>query len=116
MSELKFEAVGIVMKPLVFALCVMLFGSGDLSAQTSSWQPSPGRTQVPIWQDSSSAFSPGAHKSSSRATVNSPFQQLGRSAPIRSCELMEDTDFEENYISSMRYQQVAMRKQCCAVN
>jgi hypothetical protein len=39
------------MKPLVFALCVMLFGSGDLSAQTSSWQPSPGHTQVPIWLD-----------------------------------------------------------------
>src|ERR1700732_4852367 len=39
------------MKPLVFALCVMLFGSGDLSAQTSSWQPSPGHTQVPIWPD-----------------------------------------------------------------
>jgi hypothetical protein len=37
-----------VIKPLVFALCVM-FGSGDLSAQTSSWQPSPGHTQVPIW-------------------------------------------------------------------
>jgi hypothetical protein len=41
----------IMMKPLIFALCVMLFGSGDLSAQTSSWQPSPGHTQVPIWPD-----------------------------------------------------------------
>jgi acetyl esterase/lipase len=40
-----------MMKPLIFALCVMLFGSGDLSAQTSSWQPSPGHTQVPIWPD-----------------------------------------------------------------
>jgi acetyl esterase/lipase len=39
------------MKPLVFALCVMLFGFGDLSAQKSSWQPSPGHTQVPIWPD-----------------------------------------------------------------
>jgi acetyl esterase/lipase len=36
------------MKPLIFALSVV-FGSGDLSAQTSSWQPSPGHTQVPIW-------------------------------------------------------------------
>ena len=40
-----------MMKPLIFALCVMLFGSGDLRAQTSSWQPSPGHTQVPIWPD-----------------------------------------------------------------
>jgi acetyl esterase/lipase len=37
-----------VLKPLIFALSVV-FGSGDLSAQTSSWQPSPGHTQVPIW-------------------------------------------------------------------
>ena len=40
-----------MMKPLIFALCVTMFGSGDLSAQTSSWQPSPGHTQVPIWPD-----------------------------------------------------------------
>jgi acetyl esterase/lipase len=36
------------MKPLISALCVM-FAYGDLSAQTSGWQPSPGHTQVPIW-------------------------------------------------------------------
>ncbi len=36
------------MKPLVFALCVV-FAFGDLSAQTTAWQPSPGHTQVPIW-------------------------------------------------------------------
>jgi len=36
------------MKPLLFALCVVLAFRG-LSAQTSAWQPSPGHTQVPIW-------------------------------------------------------------------
>ena len=36
------------MKPLIFALCVVLEFS-SLSAQTPSWQPSPGHTQVPIW-------------------------------------------------------------------
>ena len=36
------------MKLLIFALCVVLEFSG-LSAQTPSWQPSPGHTQVPIW-------------------------------------------------------------------
>ena len=37
-----------VMKPLIFALCV-LFGCGGLSAETPGWQPSPGHTQVAIW-------------------------------------------------------------------
>jgi acetyl esterase/lipase len=36
------------MKPLLFALCVV-FAFGDLSAQQTTWQPSPGHTQVPIW-------------------------------------------------------------------
>jgi len=36
------------MKPLVFTLCVV-FACGGLSAQQSTWQPSPGHTQVPIW-------------------------------------------------------------------
>lgn len=39
----------IVMKPLIFALCAV-FAFRSLSAQTSVWQPSPGRTQVPIWR------------------------------------------------------------------
>ena len=39
---------GTVMKPLIFALCVV-FALGGLSAQTPAWQPSPGHTQVPIW-------------------------------------------------------------------
>jgi hypothetical protein len=36
------------MKLLIFALCVV-FGFSGLSAQTPSWQPSLGDTQVPIW-------------------------------------------------------------------
>src|SRR5882757_7551438 len=36
------------MKPLIFALSI-LFAFGSLNAQTSTWQPSPGQTQVPIW-------------------------------------------------------------------
>ncbi len=39
---------GIVMKPLLVALCVVV-GFGGLSAQTTAWQPSPGHMQVPIW-------------------------------------------------------------------
>jgi acetyl esterase/lipase len=36
------------MKPLLFAVCVV-FASGGVSAQQTTWQPSPGHTQVPIW-------------------------------------------------------------------
>jgi len=36
------------MRPLLFAFCVM-FALGDLSAQTTVWQPSRGHTQLPIW-------------------------------------------------------------------
>src|SRR5258708_29140930 len=36
------------MKHLLFALCVMS-ASGGLLAQKPGWQPSPGRTQIPIW-------------------------------------------------------------------
>lgn len=36
------------MKPLLFAFCVM-FALGDLSAQMTVWQPSPGHSQVSIW-------------------------------------------------------------------
>jgi hypothetical protein len=48
MSELKSEAVGIGMKPLIFAVC-FVSALGCVSAQESAWQPSPGQTQVPIW-------------------------------------------------------------------
>src|SRR5258708_26933317 len=40
--------MGIMMKPLLFALCVV-FAFGGLSAQKPGWQPSPEHTQVPIW-------------------------------------------------------------------
>ncbi len=36
------------MKRLVVGICV-LFAFDGLSAQTTAWQPSPGRTQIPIW-------------------------------------------------------------------
>src|SRR5580692_6709156 len=38
----------IVMKALLFAVCVV-FAFGGVSAQQTTWQPSPGHTQVPIW-------------------------------------------------------------------
>jgi acetyl esterase/lipase len=37
-----------VIRTLIVAVCVVLV-SGDLSAQTSVWQPSPGHTQILIW-------------------------------------------------------------------
>src|SRR5271155_4718075 len=47
------QGVGIVMKPSMFQPLIFAFSivsaSGSLSAQTPSWQPSPGHTQVPIW-------------------------------------------------------------------
>jgi acetyl esterase/lipase len=36
------------MKHLLFAFCAVLV-LGDMSAQTTVWQPPPGHTQVPIW-------------------------------------------------------------------
>jgi hypothetical protein len=41
-------AVGIVMKPLLFALGAV-FSFGGLGSQQHAWQPSPGHTQVAIW-------------------------------------------------------------------
>ena len=43
-----YKAVGIVMKSLIFALCVVS-ALGSLNAQKFAWQPSPGHTQIPIW-------------------------------------------------------------------
>ena len=44
-----YKAAGIIMRPLIFALCIV-FPIGSLSAQQKPvWQPSPGHTQVPIW-------------------------------------------------------------------
>jgi acetyl esterase/lipase len=36
------------MKPFLFALCTV-FAFGNLSAQQTTWQPSPGHTQIAIW-------------------------------------------------------------------
>jgi acetyl esterase/lipase len=36
------------MKPLLLALCTV-FAFGGMSAQQTTWQPSPGHTQLPIW-------------------------------------------------------------------
>ena len=44
------------MKALIFSICA-LFAFGGLSAQTPTWQPSPGHTQVPIWPGAA----PGTH-------------------------------------------------------
>jgi acetyl esterase/lipase len=41
-------SVGIVTNLLIFALYAV-FAFGDLKPHTGAWQPSPGRTQVPIW-------------------------------------------------------------------
>src|SRR5882762_3870941 len=38
----------IVMKPLLFALCVV-FGFEGLSEQKPAWQPAPGHTEIAIW-------------------------------------------------------------------
>jgi acetyl esterase/lipase len=37
------------MKPSIFALSILFALAGGLTAQTPTWQPSPGHTQVPIW-------------------------------------------------------------------
>src|SRR5512146_844730 len=47
------------MKSLIAACCVVV-AFGRLSAQTSSWQPSPGNRQVPIWP----GVPPGAQQAS----------------------------------------------------
>ena len=51
----------IVLKPLIFALCVV-FASvlGSLSAQTTGWQPSPGHTQILIWPGAAPDLQPAA--------------------------------------------------------
>ena len=43
-----YKSLGLLMKPLIFVLCVV-FGVGSLSAQKPVWQPSPGHTQILIW-------------------------------------------------------------------
>lgn len=47
-SHLHPYPVDTVTKPLLLTLC-MMFAFGALNAQTFTWQPSPGHTQIPIW-------------------------------------------------------------------
>ena len=46
------------MKPLILAFYV--FTVGGLCAETPTWQPSPGHTQVPIWPGSVPDAQPAA--------------------------------------------------------
>lgn len=60
------------MKSFIFGLCV-LFTSGGLCAQMSTWQPSPGHTQVPIWPgkapDAQPAMGPETMKTDTKDLV-----------------------------------------------
>ncbi len=58
------------MKPLIFALCVV-FALVGLSAQTPTWQPSPGHTQVQIWPGAAPDAQPVVGPEDS-ATVKDP--------------------------------------------
>jgi hypothetical protein len=59
------------MKPLLFALCVVL-AFGGLSAQTPAWQPLPGHTQVPIWLGAVPDAQPVADPESETKTETDP--------------------------------------------
>jgi acetyl esterase/lipase len=58
---------GIFMKPLIFALSIAL--GGGLSAQTPTWQPSPGHTQVPIWPAAAPDSQPAAGPETTTTSV-----------------------------------------------
>src|ERR1700693_4891253 len=61
-----------VMRSLIFALCVV-FAFGGVSAQQTTWQPSPGHTQVPIWPgaapDAQPAAGPEVAKTTGKAVL-----------------------------------------------
>jgi acetyl esterase/lipase len=63
--------VGIVMKPSIFALCV-LFAFGGTNAQTPAWQPSAGHVQVPIWPGAAPDAQPVASPESETKTAKEP--------------------------------------------
>ena len=69
--------LGIVMKPLIFALCVVFAFSG-LSAQTPVWQPSPGHTQVPIWPGAAPDAQPVAGPEVARRRGRTTWSPAGR--------------------------------------
>ena len=50
MRKLSEGNAWIMMRPLLFAVCVVfMFALSGPGAQTPAWQPSPGHTQMPIW-------------------------------------------------------------------
>ena len=59
------------MKLIVFALCAV-FASANLVAQPSTWQPSPGHTQIPIWPGTAPDAQPvpGAESETKGAVTN----------------------------------------------
>src|SRR5579864_7313082 len=68
----------IVMKPLLFALWVV-FAIDGLNAQQTSWQPSAGHTQVPIWPGAVPDAQPVAGPEVAR-TTGKEFLVAGRPA------------------------------------
>jgi acetyl esterase/lipase len=60
-----------MMNPLIIALSVV-FAFGSLSAQTPVWQPSPGRTQVPIWPGAAPDAQPVAGPEDVKTATDSP--------------------------------------------
>jgi acetyl esterase/lipase len=66
------------MKPLLLALCVA-FAFAPLSAQTPTWQPSPGHTQVPIWPGPAPDPQPVAGPESAETSAQ-PWQNTGKPA------------------------------------
>src|SRR6201988_4776415 len=71
-------SVRIVMKPLLFAVCVV-FAFGGVSAQQTTRQPSPGHTQVQIWPGAVTDAQPVAGQEVAK-TTGKEFLVAGRPA------------------------------------
>lgn len=56
------------MKPLLFAVCAV-FAFGGVSAQQTTWQPSSGHTQVPIWPGPAAQSVPGPENTGTVTTL-----------------------------------------------
>src|SRR5256714_15089806 len=55
--------------PFLFIVCVVC-AFGGLSAQTSGWQPSAGRTQIPIWPGAAAEAQPLSRPEIAATTLN----------------------------------------------
>ena len=66
------------MKPLIFFVCVVL-ALGGLRAQQTTWQPSPGHTQVQIWPGAAPDAQPAAGPEVAK-TTGKEFLVAGRPA------------------------------------